>query len=193
MTKNDIRQLYKSKRTALTAAERDTYSLAIANQCLSLPIWNRTYFHVFLSIARLHEIDTEPLLHLLAGKDKSVVVSRSDFGTGTMQHFLLEDGVRLRENAYGIPEPEGGTPVTTDALDVIFVPLLAFDQAGNRVGYGKGFYDRFLAHCRPDAVKVGLSFFPPVASWEDVFESDVRLDYCVTPEGVFDFRKTASN
>ncbi len=189
MTKNDIRLHYRTLRAALTPEQRAAESLAIANQCLSLPIWSGHHYHLFLPIDRLREVDTEPLLHLLAGKDKSVVVSRSDFETGAMQHFLLEDGVRLRTNAYGIPEPEGGTPVPTDALDVVFVPLVAFDINGNRIGYGKGFYDRFLTACRPDTIKVGLSFFPPVATWEDVWEHDVRLDFCVTPDRVYSFAR----
>lgn len=189
MTKNDIRLHYRALRAALTPEQHAADSLSIANHCLSLPIWNGHYYHLFLPIERLREIDTEPLLHLLAGKDKSVVVSRSDFDTGAMQHFLLEDGVRLRANAYGIPEPENGTPVATDVLDVVFVPLLAFDANGHRVGYGKGFYDRFLAECRPDTVKVGLSFFPPVASWDDIWAQDVRLDFCVTPDRVYSFAR----
>lgn len=187
MTKNEVRRIYKDRRAALSASDRAEKSLAIANQCLKLPVWERSHFHIFLPIVRQHEIDTECLLHLLTGKDKHVVVSKSDFQTGNMDHFLLEDGVRIRENAYGIPEPEGGTSIPDETIDVIFVPLLAFDAFGNRVGYGKGFYDRFLAKCRPDAIKVGLSFFENVAPWEDVFESDVRLDFCVTPEGIHTF------
>lgn len=187
MTKAEVRRRYKELRAALTASERSEKSLTIANRCLSLPIWDNSYYHVFLPILRHHEIDTECLLHVLAGKEKHIVVSRSDFANASMTHVLLEEGVRLRENAYGIPEPEGGTVVSDDRIDVVFVPLLAFDTTGHRVGYGKGFYDRFLSRCRPDAVKVGLSFFAAAEPWEDVFESDVRLDFCVTPERVYSF------
>lgn len=187
MTKNEVRQKYKALRARLSEQDVARESLAIANRLLGLPIWEKSHYHVFLPIVKQQEVDTEFLLHLLSGKDKHIVVSRSDFGTGAMDHVLLEDGIRIRKNAYGIPEPIDGTAVPAELLDVIFVPLLAFDTSGNRVGYGKGFYDRFLAGCRPDAVKVGLSFFDPVDPWEDVFESDVKLDYCVTPERIFDF------
>ena len=70
---------------------------------------------------------------------------------------------------------------------MVFIPLLAYDKTGNRVGYGKGFYDRFLAQCKPETLKIGLSFFE--AENEDFItsEDDVRLDYCVTPNQVFQF------
>jgi 5-formyltetrahydrofolate cyclo-ligase len=55
------------------------------------------------------------------------------------------------------------------------------------VGYGKGFYDRFLSDCRPHCIKIGLSFFEPEIDIVDVLESDIKLDYCVTPESVFTF------
>jgi 5-formyltetrahydrofolate cyclo-ligase len=72
-------------------------------------------------------------------------------------------------------------------IDVVFVPLLAYDKLGNRVGYGKGFYDKFLNQCKPDVLKIGLSFFEPEELIEDVFENDVKLDFCVTSEKVICF------
>lgn len=76
----------------------------------------------------------------------------------------------------------------TSKIDVVFVPLLAYDNKGNRVGYGKGFYDHFLSECREDVVKIGLSFFEPEEAIEDVSATDIRLDYCVTPMTVYNFR-----
>ena len=72
-------------------------------------------------------------------------------------------------------------------IDVVFVPLLAYDKLGNRVGYGKGFYDKFLSECKPGVVKIGLSFFEPEELIEDLFETDVKLDFCVTSERVICF------
>jgi len=126
-------------------------------------------------------------LHLLSGKDKNIVISRSDFETREMTHFLLTDNTRIVVNLYGIPEPSGGIEIAPEKIDVVFVPLLCFDETGNRVGYGKGFYDKFLASCRQETLKIGLSFFEAVEPWEDVFESDVKLDFCVTPDKVYEF------
>ena len=70
---------------------------------------------------------------------------------------------------------------------MVLVPLLCFDESGHRVGYGKGFYDRFLTKCRPDTQKVGLSYFPPVKEITDADSFDIRLDLCLTPEKVWRF------
>jgi len=187
MTKKELRATYKNLRQQLSANDIDEKSLAVANKILSLSIWELTYFHIFLPIESQKEINTEFILHLLSGKDKEIVVSKSDFETRDMTHYLLTDNTKFKTNAYGIPEPVNGLEVPPKTIDVVFVPLLAFDVLGNRVGYGKGFYDKFLADCRPETIKIGLSFFEAVEAVNDVFESDIKLDYCVTPESVYTF------
>jgi 5-formyltetrahydrofolate cyclo-ligase len=126
-------------------------------------------------------------LHILHAKDKEVVVSKSDFKTTSMLHYLLTDNTKIKKNEYNIPEPVNGLPVPSEMLDVVFVPLLAYDKQGNRIGYGKGFYDKFLSECKPTTVKIGLSFFEPENLIEDVFETDVKLDFCVSPQKVIIF------
>jgi 5-formyltetrahydrofolate cyclo-ligase len=187
MTKKEIRSQYLKYRSALTPAELEAKSLAIANQCVLLPIWEHTTFHLFLPIAGKSEVNTEYLLQVLFGRDKDVVVSKTDFGTGSMKHFLLTEETILRPGPFGIPEPDGGLPLEAGQIDVVFAPLLAFDLKGHRVGYGKGFYDRFLSECRPDVVKVGLSFFEPVQEILDVHDGDIRMDFGVTPERIIRF------
>ena len=75
-------------------------------------------------------------------------------------------------------------PMFPEELDLIFVPLLAYDKKGHRVGYGKGYYDRFLKECKDDCIKIGFSFFEPEDSIEGVNRHDVKLDYCITPERI---------
>jgi 5-formyltetrahydrofolate cyclo-ligase len=187
MTKKELRIKYKSFRKELSAEVISEKSLAIANQLLPLPIWDKNYFHLFLPIKEHNEVDTEYILHLLSGKDKNIVISRSDFETYKMHHVLLTDTTKLVVNEYGIAEPEDGTEVDVSKIDVVFIPLLAFDKKGHRVGYGKGFYDKFLSECNDGSLKIGLSFFEPEEAIDDVFENDVALDYCVTPTGVHRF------
>ena len=188
MLKKELRAKYKTLRKTLSENEREESSLAIANAVLQLPIWENTYFHVFLPITELKEVNTEYILHLLYGKDKEIVVSKSDFETKKMTHFLLTDNTKIRKNEYNIPEPVDGLEVPATKIDVVFVPLLAFDTKGNRVGYGKGFYDQFLSECKQKTIKIGLSFFEAEELIEDVFESDIRLDYCVTPNDTYVFQ-----
>jgi 5-formyltetrahydrofolate cyclo-ligase len=187
MTKKELRTKYKALRHEMSEQEIETLSVAIANQLLKLPIWEKTYFHIFLPITDKKEIDTQFAMHVLSGKDKEIVVSRSNFGTVEMTHFLLTDNTKFRKNDYNIPEPVDGLEVPANKIEVVFVPLLAFDKTGNRVGYGKGFYDQFLADCVTETIKVGLSFFEAEERIEGVFESDVKLDYCVTPDMIYKF------
>ncbi len=187
MNKKELRTKYKALRSQLSEEDLEEMSLAIANKVLTLPVWEKTYFHIFLPIAEQKEVNTEFILHLLSGKDKEIIVSKSDFETREMTHFLLTDNTKIKKNQYNIPEPVDGLEVPSRKIEVVFVPLLAFDQTGHRAGYGKGFYDKFLSECQAETIKIGLSFFEAEEKIEDVFESDVKLDYCVTPNAVYQF------
>ena len=187
MFKKEVRKKYKELRQNLTPEAIEYKSLDIANQLLQLDIWNKTYYHLFLTIAEKKEIDTEFILQILAGKDKEIIVSKSDFSTLSMTHYLLTDNTKFKKNEYKIPEPIDGLEVPVTKIDLIFVPLLAFDMKGNRVGYGKGFYDKFLSECKPEAIKIGLSFFEAEEEIVDFSKNDIQLNYCVTPEKIYTF------
>lgn len=187
MLKKALRIHYKTLRKQLSENQLEEMSLAVANNVLTLPVWEKTYFHIFLPIEAHNEVNTEFILHLLSGKDKEIVISKSDFKTRNMTHFLLTDNTKIKKNEYNIPEPVDGIEVPAKKIEVVFIPLLAYDKLGNRVGYGKGFYDKFLSECQTETIKIGLSFFEPEEQITDVFETDVKLDYCVTPNAVFKF------
>ncbi|WP_053970987.1 5-formyltetrahydrofolate cyclo-ligase [Mangrovimonas sp. ST2L15] len=187
MTKQELRKAYKAKRNTLSEDDILNLSLQIANRLLTLDIWNHSFYHIFLSIVEQKEVHTDDIIHILSGKDKNIVLSKSDFETGTMIHYLLTDATVLKKNSYNIPEPVDGIPIPSSKLEVVFVPLMAFDKEGHRIGYGKGFYDRFLADCGPDTVKIGLSFFEPEDHIAERFANDINLDYCVTPDKVYAF------
>ena len=187
MVKKEARKKSKEARKQLSQEEIEDKSLAIANQLLRMNIWDKFYYHLFLTIEEQKEINTEYILQILAGKDKEIVISKCEFTTLGMTHFLLTDNTKIKKNSYNVPEPVNGLEVPDAKIDVVFVPLLAYDKQGNRVGYGKGFYDNFLSKCKPETIKIGLSFFPPEEKIEGVSESDVKLDFCVTPERIFRF------
>lgn len=187
MTKTELRQLYKQKRKELSLEAIETGSLDISNQLLKLPIWNASFYHIFLSIIEHKEINTDYILNILSGKDKNIVISKSDFESVKMTHYLLMDNTVIKKNTWNIPEPVDGIAIETAKIEVVFVPLLAFDKQGHRIGYGKGFYDTFLSECTADTLKIGLSLFEAEDRIEGVFESDVTLDYCVTPNQVYSF------
>tara|TARA_R110000850_G_scaffold271031_2_gene404680 strand:+ start:73217 stop:73780 length:564 start_codon:yes stop_codon:yes gene_type:complete len=187
MEKALLRKTYFEKRAALSEGEIEERSLAIANKCLTLSLWQFSNFHLFLSITQKKEINTEYLLHILQGKDKNIVVPKVNPQSQTLDHFLLTDSTVIQKNNWDIPEPIDGFPFPIEKIEVVFVPLLAYDIKGNRVGYGKGFYDKFLAQCPKDVLKVGLSLFEPEENIT-VQDTDIPLDFCVTPNTVFSFK-----
>lgn len=187
MTKSELRNAYKLLRQHLSESEAEDLSLQIANRLLKLPIWNYSFYHIFLSIAEQNEINTDYILNILSGKDKHIVISKSNFETCNMSHYLLTDNTTIKKNKWNVPEPIDGIAIVDEQIDVVFVPLLAFDKKGHRVGYGKGFYDRFLSKCKPETIKVGLSFFKAEDQIHDVSKNDVALNYCVTPELIYEF------
>ncbi len=194
MNKKELRIKYKALRQQLTPEKVDTMSLLIANNILHLntsllncDFWDNTYFHLFITIKEQMEVETEFILHVLAGKDKEIVVSKSNFDTIEMTNFLLTDATKFKKNDHNIFEPTNGLEVPNEKIDVVFIPLLAYDKKGNRVGYGKGFYDDFLSKCKKEVIKIGLSFFDPEEQIDDVSDSDVKLHYCITPTTMYSF------
>lgn len=186
-SKKELRLKYKTLRKQLSEVNIEEMSLIIANKLLQLDIWDKNYFHVFLPIENHQEVDTELILHLLSGKDKNILISKSNFESREMTHYLLTDNTKIKKNEYNIPEPVDGIEVPSKKIEVVFVPLLAFDKKGHRVGYGKGFYDKFLNECQANVIKIGLSFFEAEEFINDVHEGDMQLDYCVTPNKIYSF------
>ena len=186
MLKKDLRLKILSLRNSTTTEYLSDQSLQLANTLLTLPIWNFSYYHLFLPITEKKEIDTSYILSILQGKDKNIVLPKM-VDDKNLKHFLLTDSTVIKPNKWGVPEPLDGLEVPTNKIDVVFIPLLAFDTKGNRVGYGKGFYDIFLKECNPDVIKIGLSLFEAEESIDDIAPDDVPLDYCITPDKVYSF------
>lgn len=189
MNKDDLRKKYKQLRSQLTTADIEDLSIKIANQLLSQPIWEKSNYHLFLPIIKQKEVNTEFVLNLLMGKDKNVIISKSNFKDTSLSHYLLTDTTPIKNNVLGIPEPVDGISIPSSSIDVVFIPLLAYDTIGNRVGYGKGFYDKFLSECKPDTLKIGLSFFDAENEIDNLLDTDIRLDMCITPDKVLFFNK----
>ncbi len=187
MFKKDLRLNFIALREKMAEEAILNASLSIANQLLKMQIWDADYYHIFLSIPEKKEIDTSFILSILQGKDKHVVLPKV-YQKQILKHYLLTDSTKLQESPWGIPEPVDGIEIDASKIDIVFIPLLAFDAKGFRVGYGKGFYDRFLSECRTNVIKIGLSLFGATANISDVTEHDLRLDYCVTPEKIYSFK-----
>jgi 5-formyltetrahydrofolate cyclo-ligase len=192
LTKKDIRREFLEKRMNTPDTQIKTLNAQLLDQCRQLDFSRYRLAHIFLPITAKKEVDTHAIVDYARGAYPGMhwVISRSDMAKSTMLHYRWDAQTVLEKNAYGIPEPTGGQPVAPADLDVVFVPLLAFDTAGHRIGYGKGMYDRFLAQCRPDVITIGLSLFAPVTAIADIGPWDVPLSIAVTPDSIFQFTKS---
>ena len=104
-----------------------------------------------------------------------------------MEALLLSPETVYQPNAFGIMEPGSGEVLLPIQIDLVLVPLVAVDLSGYRVGYGKGYYDRFLSTCSKEMITVGFSFFDPLPSIEDLGQHDVPLKFCITPNHTYAF------
>jgi 5-formyltetrahydrofolate cyclo-ligase len=182
MKKQELRALYKQKRADLTEHQIKDFQESIYQQIYSLDISEVENVHLFLSMPKFKEIDTAPLITYFRSKNKRIVVSKCNFKDHTLSHFYLEEDTVLVLNKFGVPEPVDAEQVTESILDLLFIPMLISDIQRFRVGYGKGFYDRFLSGCKKEAKFIGLNFFAPIKEIEDANEFDISLHQVIYPK-----------
>lgn len=190
MTKAEFRKLFLAKRHALTPEESTVRSERITTNFfnfIDLPLG--AVIHIFLPILKNNEPDTWLIINRIQRDFPSVKISipRVLPSSNEMESFFLNEVTSLETNRWGIPEPVNGEITPVDTINHVLIPLLAFDRKGHRVGYGKGFYDTFLARCSRHTKRIGLSMFEGVEFIDDVNEYDQPLHHCITPERVYSF------
>jgi 5-formyltetrahydrofolate cyclo-ligase len=189
MLKADARKIFIEKRSSLTMQEKMKMDdlLLIQLQTTELPFI--TFLLSYWPIEEKNEPNTHLYTDYLGFLNPEIVVCypKVDLTSFKMHSIQTNDDTRFIKNNYQIYEPQNGDIVNPAGLDMIFVPLLAVDKKGFRVGYGKGYYDRFLSKCRTNCLKIGFSYFEPLDAIEDTHQFDVPLDLCVTPTSVYVF------
>lgn len=191
MTKKELRKIYLHKRAALSEAEYGQLNFQLYQNFFShVDLSFMRVLHTFLPIPSKREVDTWLIIDRIKREFPHVRISipKVNAQTGVFDSFYFEGLHQLATNEWGIQEPRQGIPTEPEKIDVVLIPLLAYDATGHRVGYGKGFYDKFLATCRPNCKKVGLSLFEAEGRIKDASDLDVRMDQCVTPHNAINFR-----
>ncbi len=184
--KSDLRSHYLKLRSKFTSQQIENFTIEIVNRCLELNLWNKSIYHLFMASEKNNEIDTSILMSVLQGKDKQIVIPKI-LDHYELEHYLLADQTPLKRTRWGILEPQSGIKIKSNQIDVVFVPLLIFDMQGHRIGYGKGYYDRFLAQCRKETIKVGLSYFDPIERIEDIQSHDIPINFGITRDRIYEF------
>ncbi|MDV3309443.1 MAG: 5-formyltetrahydrofolate cyclo-ligase [Cyclobacteriaceae bacterium] len=189
MTKSELRKKYLMQRTLLTDDDYRTACDSIAARFFrEVDLSDVRVVHSYLPIEKNKEPDTWLIVNVIQEQYPEIRISIPKINPdGTMTSYYYEGTHQLEESPFGIPEPTHGEITSPEDIDILIVPLLVFDQNGYRVGYGKGFYDRFLMQCKSTSVRVGLSLFPPEEHIDDIAEFDQRMNLVITPEQVYRF------
>jgi 5-formyltetrahydrofolate cyclo-ligase len=185
MTKEALRKKYLQKRMDLSEGDYFQLSKDICDMFfIHTDLSKIRMLHTFMPIRKNKEVDTWMIVERVKREFPHMQISipKINNQSGTLDNFVLEGPNQLQNNTWGIPEPVRGIPIATTDIDAVLVPLLAFDKRGHRVGYGRGFYDKFLISCRKDCVKIGLSFFDMAEKITGLNENDVALDLIITPK-----------
>lgn len=189
MTKAELRTSYIKKRQGLSAAEVSQKSRALCDRFFaSIDLSFVGTLHIYLPIERFNEPDTLLIVDRLRREYPHIRIAlpRVLAESGIIESYFFDGLHQLRENGWGIREPDSGLKVNPAEIDMVIVPLLVFDESGYRIGYGKGYYDKFLAQCRADCRKIGLAFFGPRERIPREGH-DVPLNIAVTPEETISF------
>ena len=186
MNKSILRKEALAKRNALTEHHLAELNESLLAQFKTLDFSTINTLHIFLPIIAKKEPNTFLLIEWLQENhpEIQIIVPKANFDTNLMHNYVFTKKTKLINNQYHIPEPKDGAEFL-EKPDVVIIPLLAFDKKGYRVGYGKGFYDRFLQNINTQ--KIGLSFFIFTEQIIDVHLNDICLDKCITPEQIYTF------
>ena len=185
MTKEAIRKKYISLRKEFSKEEVQVMSSKIFENFIekfSVSIEHNV--HVFLSIEKFKEVETQFFMDHFKEIGAKIFVPKMI--KGKLIAVELGEENSLVKNNFGILEPVSLIHECSD-FHLIITPLLYADKLGNRVGYGKGYYDSFFSSINQNALKIGVGFFEPDENVEDVSANDVRLDYLLTPTSILSF------
>jgi 5-formyltetrahydrofolate cyclo-ligase len=190
MTKEELRKVYILKRNSLSDHQYLDLNDELRREFFkSIDLSEIKILHSFLPIEKNKEPDTRAILNQIKEQYRDIRVSlpRVNDTTQLLESVFFEDTTVLKNNGWGIPEPRNGDLIKPEEIDIVLVPMLIFDKNGHRVGYGKGFYDKFLATTRPDCRRVGICLFDPVDRIDDINVFDEPLHQCITPARSYTF------
>ena len=190
MTKDELREKYNEKRKMLSPKDLEDISSKVCHNAFRFFQLEKKRISIFLPIEHLREINTYKIWEKARSFDAEVAIPKINTKTNELKQIVFEHTDQLEISEYGIPEPKKGRIVAAEHFDFIFVPLLTIDKQGNRVGYGKGYYDRYLKKCAPRCQFIGLYHFDELEdSIPGINALDVRLHGCITPNHFYRFEK----
>ncbi len=188
MKKEIARVNYQKKRQELSSLRFEEDSSQIIRNLIELiKKCKPTCIHCFLTINQKNEINTKPIIEYCWENHIDVVVPVTDFKNNTLKNAKFDPSTKTTLIKNNIPEPINPIWAIDSDIELVITPLLAFDATGHRVGFGRGFYDRLFLSLHDEVKRIGVSFFEPCETLEDVDNYDVPLTHCVTPQTTYCF------
>ncbi len=189
LSRTALRRRILRLRDQIPADERAAKSAAIAATLERLPAVASAGV-IFAFVAYRSEPATLPLIRRWLRQGKTVAVPRTIPGSHIEPRLLTNPDAQLEPGFCSIPEPviEKTTGIDPARIDTVIVPGSVFDPAGGRLGYGGGYYDKFLADQAPDALRIGIAFELQVVERVPLLPHDQRLDFLVTERRIIDCR-----
>lgn len=184
MTREQIRESIRSKRENISVIHAAELSARISEKALSLPEY-RSAQTVLGYASLIGEVRTESLNARIMADGKRLLLPKVA-GGGVMDAVCVTDLSALRPGKMHIPEVENGAAADPASVDIAFVPGIAFDRKGNRIGFGGGYYDRYLPKTR--ALRIALAFEMQIVEEILALEHDQKMDLLITEDRIYDFR-----
>ena len=187
MTKKELRQKYKLLRQELNQNTIDQLSRECFKFLFTDFDLRKKNIGIFLPIQIKKEPNTFLLFTEFSFDTINYFAPKIDKDSDVINFYSISSIAQLEYGLYQIPEPLTLNKIEFSNLDIILIPLLCFDSNGNRVGYGKGYYDRLLENAPKNLLKIGISLFNEPEQIDDVNSNDIELDFCITPKQLIKF------
>ena len=187
MKKSELRKLIKTNRKEMSKEDVKLFSDSIISHLMQAFEFQDRLVNLFLPIEKFNEIDLTTFKNKVETLGGKVCINKSNFETFELSPILWDDQLIIQENHFEIPEPINGKPLNIEDIDIVLVPLLAFTKKGHRLGYGKGFYDRFLSKTKSGCIHIGICHNDKHYQIDDISEKDIALGYLISPRGLRTF------
>lgn len=191
MDKNTLRKVYLEKRKFLSEAEYERRNQLLYHRLIEFQEKHQFHsIHTFIPIKKNKEPDTFPFIQYLWSQktDVEVITAISDLQSPILNHVKIIESTTFLENKWGIPEPKDGVPYSIENIDCVLVPMVVGSKSGHRIGYGKGYYDRFLQNCKRETQFIGITLGPLLEGEVFADQYDIPMHSMITPFEAFEIR-----
>ncbi len=189
MTKQELRKKFLPERRAIVGSQQVKWDDLLLIQMQQLDISFVSSLLTYFPMSANKEPNTIACTNYMRWMlpELTIAYPVCNFEDNSMEAIIINESTTYSAGQYGIMQPNEGVILDPHTIDLVLVPLIVCDKKGYRVGYGKGFYDRYLTQCKKNIQTWGFSYFEPVDSIDDTHPFDIALTHCITPYNIYEF------